>query len=133
WGGGAGSGDGGRAGGVWEAGWVVFAHGWPERLEELFGVGLYTAAAVGSFAFGRDVVAVDTNARRVFARLGGPLEPPRGRAAQFNQATMELGATVCTARAPRCEGCPLSEWCDGPGEVAAARRPGERFEGSNRW
>ena len=122
-----------RAVRLWEAVRVVAAHGWPERLEELPGVGPYTAAAVGSFAFGRDVVAVDTNARRVFARLGGPLEPPPGGAAQFNQATMELGATVCTARAPRCEACPLSDWCDGPGEVASARRPGERFEGSNRW
>ena len=122
-----------RAVRLWEAARVVALHGWPERLEELPGVGPYTAAAVGSFAFGRDEVAVDTNARRVFARLGGPLEPPPGRAAQFNQATMELGATVCTARAPRCEVCPLAEWCDGPREAAAARRVSERFEDSNRW
>jgi A/G-specific adenine glycosylase len=122
-----------RAVRLWEAARVVALHGWPERLEELPGVGPYTAAAVGSFAFGRQEVAVDTNARRVFARLGGPLEPPPGHAAQFNQATMELGATVCTARAPRCEVCPLGEWCDGPREAAAARRVSERFEDSNRW
>jgi A/G-specific adenine glycosylase len=122
-----------RAVRLWEAARVVARDGWPERLEELPGVGPYTAAAVGSFAFGRDEMAVDTNARRVFARLGAPLSPPAGRAAQFNQATMELGATVCTARAPRCEVCPLRGWCDGPRPVVAARRPSERFEDSNRW
>jgi A/G-specific adenine glycosylase len=122
-----------RAVRLWEAAQVVALQGWPERLEELPGVGPYTAAAVGSFAFGRQEIAVDTNVRRVFARLGWPLEPPPGRAAQFNQATMELGATVCTARAPRCEICPLGEWCDGPREVAATPRPRERFEDSNRW
>jgi A/G-specific adenine glycosylase len=122
-----------RAVRLWEAARVVAARGWPERLEELPGVGPYTAAAVGSFAFGRDEVAIDTNVRRVFARLGAPLEPPPGRAAEFNQATMELGATVCVARAPRCGACPLAMWCAGPRDVAAARRPSERFEGSNRW
>jgi A/G-specific adenine glycosylase len=122
-----------RAVRLWEAARVVAADGWPQRLEELPGVGPYTAAAVGSFAFGRDEVAVDTNVRRVLARLGAPLVPPPGRAGQLNQATMELGATVCTARAPRCPVCPLGAWCRGPGEAAAARRPSERFEGSNRW
>jgi A/G-specific adenine glycosylase len=122
-----------RAVRLWEAARVVARDGWPERLEELPGVGPYTAAAVGSFAFGRDEVAVDTNVRRVLARLGAPLSPPPGRAAQFNQATMELGATVCTARGPRCEACPLRGWCDGPRPVVAPRRPSERFEDSNRW
>jgi A/G-specific adenine glycosylase len=122
-----------RAVRLWQAARVVARDGWPQRLEELPGVGPYTAAAVGAFAFGRHEVAVDTNVRRVFARLGAALTPPPGRAAQFNQATMELGATVCTARAPRCGACPLHEGCDGPGEVAAARRPTERFEHSNRW
>ena len=122
-----------RAVRLWEAAGMVARDGWPERLEDLPGVGPYTAAAVGSFAFGRQEVAVDTNVRRVFARLGGPLEPPPGRAAAFNQATMELGATVCTARAPRCEACPLRECCGGPREAAPARRPSSPFEGSNRW
>jgi A/G-specific adenine glycosylase len=122
-----------RAVRLWEAARMVAREGWPERLEELPGVGPYTAAAVGSFAFGRHEVAIDTNARRVFARLGTPLSPPPGRAAQFNQATMELGATVCTARAPRCEACPLGGWCGGPRPFAIARRPSERFEDSNRW
>jgi A/G-specific adenine glycosylase len=124
-----------RAARLWEAARVVARDGWPERLQDLPGVGPYTAAALGSFAFGRDEVALDTNARRVFARVGRALAPAPGRAADFNQATMELGATVCTARAPRCPVCPLSGGCAGP-EAAAPRSPGggrERFEDSNRW
>jgi A/G-specific adenine glycosylase len=123
-----------RAVRLWEAARVVARDGWPERLQELPGVGPYTAAAVGSFAFDRQEVALDTNARRVFERLGEALAPPPGRAADFNQATMELGATVCTARAPRCGACPLRSGCPGP--PARAARPGrarERFEDSNRW
>jgi A/G-specific adenine glycosylase len=122
-----------RAVRLWEAARVVARDGWPERLEDLPGVGPYTAAAVGSFAFGRQEVAVDTNARRVFARLGTTLRPPPGRAATFNQATMELGATVCPARAPRCGACPLRIGCAGPRTVVAPRRAAERFEDSNRW
>jgi A/G-specific adenine glycosylase len=122
-----------RAARLWEAARVVARDGWPERLQDLPGVGPYTAAAVGSFAFGRQEVALDTNARRVFARLGAPLAPPPGRAAQFNQATMDLGATICTARAPRCAVCPLQTGCDGPRMVVAPRRASERFQDSNRW
>lgn len=121
-----------RAVRLWEAARVVARDGWPERLEDLPGVGPYTAAAVGSFAFDRQEVAVDTNVRRVFARLGRALVPPPGRAADFNQATMELGATVCTARAPRCELCPLEASCAGL-EAPAGRPSGGRFEDSNRW
>jgi A/G-specific adenine glycosylase len=123
----------GRAVRLWEAARMVARDGWPERLEDLPGVGPYTAAAVGSFAFGRQEVALDTNARRVFARLGAPLTPPPGRAADFNQATMELGATVCTARAPRCGECPVRAGCRGPELPASRRRTTERFEDSNRW
>jgi A/G-specific adenine glycosylase len=63
-------------------------------------------------------VAIDTNARRVFERAG-PLEPPPGQAATFNQATMELGARICTARRPRCDECPLTAGCASSGAVAA--------------
>jgi A/G-specific adenine glycosylase len=122
-----------RAVRLWEAARVVARDGWPERLQDLPGVGPYTAAAVGSFAFGRQEVALDTNARRLFARLGAALVPPPGRAADFNQATMELGATVCTARAPRCGACPLRAGCDGPGTPVPRARARERFEDSNRW
>jgi A/G-specific adenine glycosylase len=127
-----------RAVRLWEAARVVAHEGWPQRLQDLPGVGPYTAAAVGSFAFDRQEIALDTNVRRLFARLGRDLEPPAGRAADFNQATMELGATVCTAPAPRCGVCPLRSGCDGP--EAAGReaqrvhgRVRERFEDSNRW
>jgi A/G-specific adenine glycosylase len=125
---------------------VVAARGWPEDLTTLPGVGPYTAAAVGSFAFGAQVAAVDTNARRVAARLGrgtpAELLAP-GRAADWNQATMELGATVCTARAARCGECPVRAWCATAAGGRAPARPGarpggrgaraERFEDSNRW
>jgi A/G-specific adenine glycosylase len=111
-----------RAMRLWEAARVVARDGWPERLEDLPGVGPYTAAAVGSFAFGRQEVALDTNARRLFARLGAALVPPPGRAADFNQATMELGATVCTARAPRCGACPRRR-LRGRGRGSASRTP----------
>jgi A/G-specific adenine glycosylase len=122
-----------RAVRLWEAARVVARDGWPEHLRDLPGVGPYTAAAVGSFAFGRQEVALDTNARRLFARLGAALVPPPGRAADLNQATMELGATVCTARAPRCGACPLHAGCDGPEPPVARARARERFEDSNRW
>jgi A/G-specific adenine glycosylase len=112
---------------------VVARAGWPEDLRSLPGVGPYTAAAVGSFAFGRQELAVDTNVRRVWRRLGVPLSAPPGRAAELNQATMELGALVCRARAPRCGACPVAAWCPGPEAPAARRARTERFEDSSRW
>lgn len=114
---------------------IVAREGWPEDLRVLPGVGPYTAAAVGAFAFGRDVVAVDTNVRRLFRRLGVALAPPVGGAATFNQATIELGATVCTARSPRCSRCPLRASCQGPPPESPAPRPGtaDRFEDTGRW
>src|SRR5689334_19569949 len=69
----------------------IAAHGWPEELNELPGVGPYTAAAVGNFAFGRDVLPVDTNVRRVQERTGFAF------AAASAQALFDLGATVCLA------------------------------------
>jgi A/G-specific adenine glycosylase len=118
---------------------LVARDGWPDDLRSLPGVGPYTAAAVGSFAFGAEVAAVDTNARRVAERLGhgtpDALLPP-GRAAEWNQAAMELGATVCTARAPRCDACPVATWCASAGAPVASRASGrapQRFEDTNRW
>ena len=120
---------------------VVARDGWPADLRALPGVGEYTAAAVASFAFGAQVAAVDTNVRRVARRLGRG-EPaallPAGRAGDFNQAMMELGATVCRARAPRCADCPVAAWCASAGRAAPPvrrrrRAAAERFEDSNRW
>lgn len=99
------------------------------ELRELPGIGPYTAAAIASIAFGADQVALDGNLRRVLARLfdvagevrssetearlrelGRKLLPP-GRAGDFNQALMDLGATVCLPRGPQCSSCPLESHC----------------------
>src|SRR5687768_5419637 len=71
---------------------AVARDGWPDDLSTLPGVGAYTAAAVGAFAFGRDEVAIDTNVRRILDRAG--VVPPAGRAPEFNHAAMDLGATI---------------------------------------
>ncbi len=101
----------------------------PDALRKLPGIGRYTAAAVASIAFGADVGTVDTNVARVLARafrIRGRKKSaqrerrtwnlvnalvPRGRAGDWNQALMDLGATICTARAPRCGGCPVKTAC----------------------
>lgn len=101
-----------------------------DALLALQGVGPYTARAVAAFAFGLRHPVVDTNTRRVIARAvagqGEPGPPSTARdlaamtallpvddaeARVFNAAAMELGATVCTARAPRCDECPIAEVC----------------------
>lgn len=117
----------------------------PERVEELErlpGVGRYTAGAVASFAFEHAEPAVDTNVSRVIRRvflsprarvtekkvwaLARTLMPRRGAAAwSFNQAIMELGALVCTARVARCDICPVRSACRTGGSLAAQRRAAE--------
>jgi A/G-specific adenine glycosylase len=113
---------------------VVARDGWPEDLRTLPGIGPYTAAAVGAFAFGRDELPVDTNVRRVLERTGFVPEhtPP-----ELGQALMELGAMVCRARDAACESCPVAASCASAGTVVVAPRGAggtrERFEDSNRW
>jgi A/G-specific adenine glycosylase len=123
----------------------------PEALQHLPGVGRYTASAVAAIAFGRPVVAMDVNVRRVASRVMLGREPeerddPRIAAAAhvlldrrdpatWNQAMMDLGREVCRP-APRCEVCPLEPWCrfssaGRPGAATAARKQ-SAFEGSNR-
>lgn len=98
--------------------------GEPETLRELPGVGEYTAGAVASIAFDVPTPAVDGNVRRVLSRLydlesATPVQlrdlaadlVPGDRPGDFNQALMELGATLCTSRSPDCHVCPLAEWC----------------------
>jgi A/G-specific adenine glycosylase len=142
-----------RALGLQAACAVVAREGWPrspEGLQRLPGVGPYTAAAVVSFAFDVQAAAVDTNVRRVIERLDrrrrrapelatrAQALVPAGRAADWNQALMELGATVCTARAPGCDACPAAT-CRSRGRPAVApavrRAAAEqvRFEDSDRW
>ena len=111
--------------------------GWPvdvAGLERLPGVGPYTARAVASLAFGIPVGVVDTNVRRwLLRRFGGP-DGPRalqaisdalaapgaadGRIADWTHASMELGAGVCRARAPRCDACPVAHGCPSRGRAA---------------
>lgn len=125
------------------------------ELLALPGVGAYTAAAVAAFAFGRHAVVVDTNIRRVNARweTGNALPEPSltrresqlaaelvpdeasGESARYNVAVMELGALVCTAKAPKCGECPLESDC----AWVAAGRPephytpkGQAWAGTNR-
>jgi A/G-specific adenine glycosylase len=105
---------------------VIAAEGWPEDLTALPGVGPYTAAAVASFAFGHDVLPVDTNVRRVQERSGHRFTPAAG------QALMDLGATVCLARVPRCGVCPLAMGCPSRGRRYEPLRKQSRFEGSFR-
>jgi A/G-specific adenine glycosylase len=105
---------------------TVVAQGWPDDLTELPGVGRYTADAVACFALGRPVLPVDVNVRRVLERTGEPFDP--GCA----QALMDLGATVCIARVPRCGECPLASVCPSRGRRFEPLRRQSRFEGSFR-
>jgi A/G-specific adenine glycosylase len=105
---------------------AVAEHGWPADLTELPGVGDYTAAAVRNFAFGDDVLPLDTNVRRVQERTGHAFGP------RSAQALMDLGATVCLARVPRCGICPLAEECPSRGRRYEPLRKQSRFEGSFR-
>jgi A/G-specific adenine glycosylase len=105
---------------------IVTAEGWPEDLTELPGVGPYTADAVRAFAFGEPVLPADTNVRRVQERTGHRFAPECG------QALMDLGATVCLARVPRCGICPLAGDCPSRGRRYEPLRRQSRFEGSFR-
>jgi A/G-specific adenine glycosylase len=104
----------------------IAAHGWPDDLTELPGVGRYTADALACFAFGRDVLPVDVNVRRVQERTGHSFT------ASAAQALMDLGATVCLARIPRCKLCPLAENCPARGSRYEPLRKQGPFEGSFR-
>jgi A/G-specific adenine glycosylase len=104
----------------------VAVHGWPDDLTALPGVGPYTAAAVSNFAFGRAVLPVDTNVRRVQERTAEAFSPIAA------QALMDLGATVCLARIPRCGICPLAAGCPSRGRRYEPLRKQSRFAGSFR-
>jgi A/G-specific adenine glycosylase len=121
----------------------------PDDLDALLalpGVGPYTARAVLAFAFERDVGLVEANTARVLARVAGrPLQMPDAQAMAdelvprrqgwaWNQAMIDLGATVCVRRAPRCHECPVSadcRWHDGPDPAAPAHTQ-STFAGSDR-
>jgi A/G-specific adenine glycosylase len=121
-------------------------------LERLPGVGPYTARAVAAIAFGRPVTPIDTNVRRVLSRVTsrsgdvdarrlqsiGDASVPLGLAREWTHALMDVGATFCRSRAPRCEACPLRAWCryaaaSSPKRAAPRRRTSEPYTGSTRW
>jgi len=104
----------------------IAACGWPDDLTELPGVGRYTADAVACFALGARVLPVDTNVARVRERTGEVFDP------ECAQALMDLGATVCLARVPRCAACPLAAGCPSRGRRFEPLRKQGRFEGSFR-
>ena len=99
----------------------------PRVLETLPGIGRYTAAAIACFAYRRPVAVVDTNIRRVLGRMllghkdvdaetgwalaEAAVPKDGGRASSWHQALMDLGATVCSARRPRCDECPVNDLC----------------------
>ena len=148
------------------AGLIVAEHGGQvpadvELLRKLPGVGPYTAGAVACFAFEQDVAFADTNIRRVLRRVFVGAEAPEPAASTvetgglaawavpagggwaWNQALMDLGATVCTARRPGCGRCPVRAHCRAhptmlastgtSGQRRSNPRPADRYEGSNRY
>jgi A/G-specific adenine glycosylase len=136
---------------------IVSEHGGsvPSDLDGLLGlpgVGPYTARAVAALAFGQAVGPVDTNVRRVLARLvsagGTPSfrdlqsiadrSVPPSRPADWTHALMDLGATVCRANAPRCAACPAARWCPSATRVGRRTRrrgvdAGATFASTSRW
>jgi A/G-specific adenine glycosylase len=145
-----------RALALQRAGAMVSAHGWPsdiEGLQQLPGVGRYTARAVAALAFGQPVGAVDTNVRRwLVRRFGLPAatsaaalqdladalatasrQPPPTQAMAWMHASMEFGTRVCSTRTPSCATCPIRHGC--PSRGRAAKVPVRRqaaFSGSER-
>ena len=117
----------------------------PAELIKLPGIGRYTAGAIASIAFGMNEPALDGNLKRVYSRLFDMVEPvdslkgekllweiaqknlSKGRAGDFNQALMDLGATICIPRDPRCLICPLMEICkarkNGTQELLPVKKP----------
>ncbi len=124
-----------------------------EGLLELKGIGPYTAAAIASFAFGRPNAVVDGNVYRVLSRYFGidtPFDTTTGKrqfaelaqdlldnknSAAYNQAIMDLGATVCTPSAPKCTDCPLKRECFATAQGLTAALPvkSKKIVIKNRW
>jgi A/G-specific adenine glycosylase len=112
-----------------------------KSLRKLPGIGRYTVGAIASIAFNMDEPTLDGNLRRVFARLFDVSEPadatagekilwelaakhlPKGQAGDYNQALMDLGATICLPKNPRCLICPLMEICEARVNGTQAQRP----------
>jgi A/G-specific adenine glycosylase len=134
-----------RARWLWEAAEQIARDGWPDDLAQLPGVGRYTAAAIAAQVDDADRIGIEVNIRRVCERVRG--EPLSERAAEDCAvqvarglrgrdrllALMDVGATVCTARKPQCDRCPLATRCATRGAlVGETKRRQGRFEGSFR-
>ena len=128
-----------------------------EALQQLPGIGPYTARAVLAIAFGRPVAALDVNIRRVLGRafVGAEMTPrefqamadghvPAGQSAAWTHALMDVGATFCRPREPRCDACPLEASCAyrsipsgviNAASTARSAKPRQtpRFESTSRW
>ena len=126
---------------------VAAKGGFPDteaELRKLPGIGDYTAAAVAAIAFGRRAVVIDGNVERVVSRLHGLEAPvavskarireltdamtPHGRAGDFAQAMMDLGATICRPKSPDCTACPLSDDCTAFAFGEPERYPGAKVK-----
>jgi len=112
-----------------------------KELQQLPGIGRYTAAAIASIAYNLDIAAVDGNIRRVISRVFDVTEPARstqgerkiwslaqanllsGQASDYNQALMDLGATICIPNNPQCDQCPITEFCVGFQRGVQSERP----------
>jgi A/G-specific adenine glycosylase len=112
-----------------------------DELLQLSGIGKYTAHAIACLAFGENVAVVDVNVRRIYSRLlwkvrsAADLKPetaiweiaksylPNQKAADWNQALMDLGARICTARNPKCEICPVNAQCASAFSKALLKKP----------
>lgn len=112
-----------------------------EELRNLPGIGRYTLGAIASIAFGVDVSALDGNIKRVYARVFDVTEPvdspagekilwqladenlPKGQAGDYNQALMDLGATICVPKNPRCLICPVMKLCEARQKGVQDQRP----------
>jgi A/G-specific adenine glycosylase len=134
-----------RARRLWEAASAITAHGWPDDLTDLPGVGRYTAGAVRSLADDADVPAVEVNVRRVVERVAGRRLPDAAAEAESVRlgrgldprsrllALMDVGALLCRPRTPDCASCPLRRRCTTRGPLADETRHRQApFEGSFR-
>jgi A/G-specific adenine glycosylase len=134
-----------RARWLWECAAAVHAHGWPDDLATLPGVGRYTAAAIAAQVDDADEIGIEVNIRRVCERVAGRrltdreaeaaarviADPLDGRDRLL--ALMDLGATVCTARRPVCSTCPLRRRCATKGTLEGETRHRQSpYEGSFR-
>jgi A/G-specific adenine glycosylase len=123
-----------RARWLWDAARRIDTDGWPDDLAELPGVGRYTAAAVAAQCDDADVIGIEVNIRRVCERMHGDRLPTRAaeaaavaiaaplRGRDRLLALMDLGATVCTARNPRCDECPIARDCSTRGPLETETR-----------